>query len=159
MHSESWDLLEEIDNSTSMWKDTTFASKYDDDSAIGDSANNSAGEESSHSQRKSFTSDEEDPLVKMNEKFGIGMPDCLLRSGQSSRHGQQQQQQHSGSSKRTKPVIQSTLSHHKKAGTDKKQANKSHEIQLHSKLEYLIVEMVSALFSYYTFRIKLKLRF
>jgi len=78
MISDSWDLLEEIN---SMWKESTLDPKHDNDSAIGDSA----GEESSNPQRKSSSfedSFEKDPLLKMNQGFGITMPDCLLQSSQ-----------------------------------------------------------------------------
>nr|CAB3262951.1 uncharacterized protein LOC100185720 [Phallusia mammillata] len=72
-----------------MWKESEFSSKRDDDSAIGDSPNNSAGEESINSRRKSSTSDDlEDErdlaFNNLNQKLGIKVPSCLLRNAEES---------------------------------------------------------------------------
>ena len=137
-----------------MWKDTDLYAKRDDDSAIGDSENNSAEEESMNSRRKSSISDDidemsVDPQAQLLSKLDKKIPDCLLKSSDELIENCRKIQISYASSKpkpkreiRVLPSATAVVS--RKVSTDAtKTSMKGNTSLLQAKFQHLLSEMVS----------------
>lgn len=114
----------------------------DNDSAIGDSANNSAEEESLNSRRKSEVSDDAsdtsvDTNSHLHSKFGMKVPSCLLKDGERNTDNNQGKAERKTSFGNT--AARNGKSSSKRHGNNKG-ANKD-DLQL--QLQFLLGEMVS----------------
>ena len=144
-----------------MWKDTDFCSKRDDDSAIGDSENNSAEEESMNSRRKSSISDDIDEMTTdaqhahLASKLGAKIPECLLKSSEeiveSCRKHKKSCESCKIKAKREIKVLPNAASVPSKKSVTEGKIPKENTSLLDAKLQYLLSEMVSVcLFIYFT---------
>lgn len=146
-----------------MWKENEFNSKRDDDSAIGDSPNNSAGEESINSRRKSSTSDDlEDEkdmaFNNLNQKLGVKVPSCLLHNAEQSLESCKGLNRSTPTSQTTKTkrvikvlpantVLTAKSDCSESTDSSKKTSSMDNTDVFQAKLQYLLFEMVSDLFA------------
>ena len=129
-----------------MWADMDFYTKRDDDSAIGDSANNSAEEESLNIGQKSIASDDSSDLPVHNHlssKIGIQIPNCLLKK--TDRGQKDESKNHSLVEERKSKFTQN--SSHATTNNRKKETRKeSNQMDLQNQLQFLMHEMVRFVF-------------
>ena len=130
-----------------MWKDMDYYTKRDDDSAIGDSANNSAEEENSIPGRKSIASDDTNDLPlelhdQLNTKIGIKIPNCLLKESEKSLRDERKIRIHETRTNSSRNVQQTNSSSCYNT-TQKRKGSNQGNLQL--QLNYLLHEMVSSL--------------
>lgn len=138
-----------------MWKDTDIYCKRDDDSAIGDSENNSAEEESMNFRRKSSVSDDIDEMavdshLNLEKKLGAKIPDSLLKNcDETLVNCQKFSKKKSGTKSKSKreiivlPNAAAAASFTKKSNSEtNKIIVKDHSL-LEAKLKFLLSEMVS----------------
>ena len=139
-----------------MWKDADFYSKRDDDSAIGDSENNSAEEESMNSRRKSSLSEDmeemsTDPHSQLVTKLEKKIPECLLKSSddliENCRKIQKSYTSCKPKPKREIRVLPSAAAViPRRVSTEAvKTVTKENTSLLEAKFQYLLSEMVSCL--------------
>ena len=138
-----------------MWKDTDYYSKRDDDSAIGDSEQNSAEEESMNSRRKSSISDDIDemtidPHAQLTSKLGTKIPECLLKSSEETLENCKRIKKTFAVN--NKPKRQITVLPNAAAVASQRPLRKSSTSMkdqnsvLQAKLQYLLNEMVSTVY-------------
>ena len=137
-----------------MWKDTDLYCKRDDDSAIGDSENNSAEEETMNFRRKSSVFEDVyeiavEPHINLETKVGAKIPECLLKSCDDVLINCQRVTKNNSPAKaKTKreiivlPNAAAAAVYKKPNSVTAKSVFKEHSI-LEAKLKFLLGEMVS----------------